>query len=368
MINLSRSSDDKKFQARAIEASIRIGLLALLVLWCFNIVKPFIMPVLWGSIFAVALYPLFLKLQSMFGGREKLMATLMTLVALALLITPTVLLSQSLIESAHTLSEEIAAGTLKIPPPSEKVKDWPFVGKKVHKTWSQASTNLSAALEKFKPQLEEAGKKLLAVAAGVGGGVIQFVISIIIAGVLLVYARSGSRAVESIVGRVMGKERGKEFVDITGATIRSVAQGVLGVALIQSVLASIGLILMDVPYTGLWALLVLLLAIIQLPTILILGPIIVYVFSVAETVPAVVFMIWSIIVGVSDSFLKPLFLGRGMDIPMLVILVGAIGGMILSGMIGLFVGAVVLAVGYKLLLAWLAQNDESAEEEAPVGS
>jgi len=125
-------------------------------------------------------------------------------------------------------------------------------------------------------------------------------------------------------------------------------------ALIQSILASIGLIVMDVPYAGLWALLVLLLAIIQLPTILILGPIIVYVFSVAETVPAVLFMIWSILVGVSDTVLKPLFLGRGMDIPMLVILPGAIGGMNLSGIIGLFVGAVVLAVGYKLFLAWLA--------------
>lgn len=229
MINSSQSSDDKVFQARALEAAIRISLLVLLVLWCFNIVRSFILPALWGSIFAVALYPLFLRLQSMLGGREKLTATLMTLVALAILITPTVMLSQSLIESSETLSEEIDAGTLRIPPPSEKVKDWPLVEEQLHQTWSQASTNLEAALEKFRPQLEEAGKKLLAVAAGVGGGLIQFVISIIIAGVLLVYARSGRQAMERIAGRVMGKKGGKDFVDITGATIRSVAQGVLGV-------------------------------------------------------------------------------------------------------------------------------------------
>ncbi len=367
MSNSSRSSDDKVFHARVLDASIRISLLVLLVLWSFNILRPFILPIVWGSIFAVALYPLFLKLQSMFGGREKLAATLITLIALAILITPSVMLSQSLIEGSKTLADEIHAGTLTIPPPSEKVKDWPLIGGKLYKTWSLVSTNLDAALEKFKPELKAGGKKLLSVAAGVGAGVLQFFISILIAGALLVYARSGSEAMETIAGRVMGKKSGKDFVDIAGATIRSVAQGVLGVALIQSILAGIGLMVMGVPYAGLWALLVLLLAIVQLPPLLILGPIIVYEFSVAATVPAILFMIWSVMVSVSDAFLKPLFLGRGMDIPMLVILLGAIGGMILSGIIGLFVGAVVLAVGYNLFMAWLAQNKES-EEETPAES
>jgi predicted PurR-regulated permease PerM len=358
MSNSSQTSDDKAFQARTLDAVIRISLLALMVAWCFNIIRPFIQPVLWAVIFAVALYPVFLKLQSMLGGREKMAATLMTLLALAILIIPSVMLSESLIESSKTLTEEIKAGTLTIPPPSEKVKDWPLIGEKLDKAWSLASTNLSAALEKFQPQLEAGGKKLLAVAAGVGVGVLQFVISIIIAGALLVYARSGSKSVEAIAGRILGEKSGKDFVDITGATIRSVAQGVLGVALIQAILAGIGLMVMGVPYAGLWALLVLLLAIVQLPPWIILGPIIVYVFSVAATVPAVIFMIWSLAVSVSDAFLKPLLLGRGLDTPMLVILLGAIGGMIYSGIIGLFTGAVVLAVAYELFIAWLAQDGE----------
>lgn len=360
MNNPSQLSDDKVFQARALEAAIRIGLVALVVVWCFNIIRPFITLVLWGAIFAVALYPIFLKLQSMLGGREKLTATLMTLVALAILITPTVMLSESLIESSKTLYAEIDAGTLTIPPPSEKVKDWPLIGEKLDKAWSLASTNLGAALEKFSPQLEAAGKRFLSTAARVGVSILQFVISIIIAGALLVYAHSGSQAIETIAGRILGKKGGKDFVDITGATIRSVAQGVLGVALIQSILAGIGLMVMGVPFAGLWALLVLLLAIVQLPPWIILGPIIVYEYSVAEAVPATIFMVYSLLVSVSDAFLKPLFLGRGMDIPMLVILLGAIGGMILSGIIGLFVGAVVLAVGYSLFVAWLDQNKEPA--------
>jgi predicted PurR-regulated permease PerM len=365
MSNSSPSSDDKVFQARALDAAIRIGLAILLVLWCFNILRPFIQPVLWGSIFAVALYPLFLKLKSMLGGREKLTATLMTLAALAILITPSIMLSQSLVESSITLSDEFRAGTLTIPPPSEKVKNWPLIGKRLDKTWSLASTNLGTAIEKFKPQLEAAGKKLLSIGAGVGFGVLQFVISIIISGALLVYSRSASQAIETIAGRILGGKGGKDFIDISSATIRSVAQGVLGVALIQSILAGIGLMVMGVPYAGLWALLVLLLAVVQLPPLLILGPIIVYEFSVAATGPAVIFMIYGFIVSFSDTFLKPLFLGRGVEIPMLVILLGAIGGMILSGIIGLFVGAVVLAVGYKLFLLWLAQNKESVEEQSP---
>jgi len=368
MSNSSRSEEDKAFHARTMDAAIRISLLALLVLWCFNIVRPFIMPVLWGAIMAVAIYPLFVKAYSALGGRQKLAATLITLFALALLITPAVMLSGSMIESSKTLAADIEAGTLTVPPPSDTVKDWPLVGEKLHGAWTLASTNLEGALEKFKPQVEAVGKWLLSGAAGVGGGVLMFVISIIIAGAFLVYGRSGSQAMESIAGRVMGKQNGKEFVDLTGATIRSVAQGVLGVALIQSILAGIGLLVMGVPYAGIWAVLVLLLAIIQLPPLLILGPIIVYEFSVAETVPAVIFMIWSLIVSVSDGFLKPLFLGRGMDIPMLVILLGAIGGMILSGIIGLFVGAVVLAVGYTLFMAWLDQEQQDSEEQVSAGN
>ena len=360
----SMSEDDKLFQSRMLDAAIRISLLALLVLWCFNIIKPFIMPLLWGAIMAVAIYPLFVKAQVRLGGREKLAATLITLVALAILIIPAVMLSESLISGTQNISEEYQAGTLTVPPPSEKVKDWPLIGEELHSAWTLASSNLEAAFVKFKPQVEAFGKWFLSSAAGIGAGVLMFVISIIIAGVFLVFARSGSQALETVIGRVIGEKEGREFVDMSGATIRSVAQGVLGVALIQTILGGVGMLAIGVPYAGVWALLILFMAIIQLPPLLILGPIIVYVFSVEPTVPAVIFMIWSLIVSASDAFLKPLFLGRGMDIPMPVILLGAIGGMILSGIVGLFVGAVVLAVGYTLFMAWLDNDKQNAEEQA----
>ena len=145
-------------------------------------------------------------------------------------------------------------------------------------------------------------------------------------------------------------------------TIRSVAKGVLGVAVIQSLLSAVGLVAIGVPAPGIWAGVILLLAIMQLPPLLVLGPIAVWVFSVADATPATIFAIYAFFVSISDSFLKPLFLGRGMDIPMLVILVGAIGGMMTSGIVGLFVGAVVLAVGYKLLISWMAIEEEEEQE------
>jgi predicted PurR-regulated permease PerM len=368
MNNVSENPDDMVFQRRVLEAAIRIGLVLLLVIWCFNIVRPFIMPVLWGAIIAVAVYPLFVKFGSVLGNRRKLAAMLMTLFALALLITPTVMLTESAIENSQTLAQQLREGTLTIPPPPEKVQGWPLVGNKLYSAWDLAESNLSEAVSKYRSQLTGLGKQILSAAAGAGATVLQFVFSIIIAGLLLVYASSSSRAIESIAARLMGAAGGKAFVDMAGATIRSVAQGVLGIALIQSILAGIGLLVMGVPYAGLWTLLVLLLAIIQVPSIIVLGPIIVYVFSVAATVPAIIFMVWSLLVGLSDNLLKPLLLGRGLDIPMLVILLGAIGGMILSGIIGLFVGAVVLALGYRLLMAWLEQGTQPVEEQGAPGS
>ena len=157
MSNSSRTEEDKLFQARALDAVVRISLLALLVLWCFNIVRPFILPILWGAIMAVAIYPLYVKAHHKLGGREKLTAVLIDLVALAILIVPSVMLTGSLIDGTQSIAAEYDSGTLTIPPPSASVKDWPLVGEKLFNAWSLASTNLEAALVQFKPQVETAG-------------------------------------------------------------------------------------------------------------------------------------------------------------------------------------------------------------------
>ena len=356
------SSNDKLFIAQALEATIQIGLVVMLLYWCFRIGQPFLQIILWGIIIAVAIHPAYERLKSALGGRGRLTATLITLLALIILLVPAYMLSQSLIETAKEYSAHLDAGTLSVPPPSESVRSWPVIGEPVYKFWSLASSNLGAALNKMTPQLKKFGMPLLSAAAGAGIGILKFVVSIIIAGVLLANAAGGSQTARAIAVRLAG-ERGTRIVELAGATVRSVAQGILGVALIQTLLASLGFLVVGVPGAGLWALLVLILAVVQLPTILILGPIIVYVFSTSSTVTAVVFAIWSILVGISDAFLKPLLMGRGVDVPMLVIFIGAIGGFMASGIIGLFVGAIILALGYKLFLAWL--NEDTLPEREP---
>lgn len=350
-----------EFTSNAIEAAIRLGLLFMLAIWCFEIIKPFVVPVVWGLIIAVAIYPLFIKLKSALGGRNKLASIVYTVIALAILITPSVMISNSIIDTSAAITERYQQGALEIPPANENVKEWPLVGEKLYNAWSLASKDLEKSIKTYEPQLKKVGEAIVGIAAGVGGGVLQFVLSIIISGVFLANTSGAYEVTIKIFSRLTTNEQGKAYADLSKLTIRSVAQGVLGVAMIQAVLSALGMIVMDVPGWGLWTFFVLVAAIAQLPPILVLSFVSAYVFSVAESTPAVIFLIYCLLISASDGFLKPLFLGRGMDTPMLVILLGAIGGMMLSGIIGLFVGAIILALGYELFMAWL--NDEKVVVE-----
>jgi len=316
------------------------------------------------------LYPLHQALTRKLGGREKTSAAVFVFVGLAILIVPTYLSAGSSIAGLSNFGTGLQEGTISISPPDESVADWPIIGKRVYSGWSDAAENLETTLRKFQPQLAAFSGGILKFAGSMLIGVLQFVLSIIIAGVFLVSAQGGYKTALNLSSSLIG-ERGNALVDLSIATIRSVAKGVLGVAIIQALLAGIGLAAIGVPAAGLWAGAVLILAIIQLPPLIVLGPIAVWVFSVAEPVPAIIFAVYAFVVSISDSFLKPMFLGRGMEIPMLVILLGAIGGAILLGIIGLFIGAIVLALGYEILKSWMEtdelnnpkqQNAEPAEE------
>ncbi len=360
MSNSNQSAEDRAFASRSLAAAIQIGIVFLLASWCLKIIFPFIGLVSWAAIIAVAIYPMHLKLSGLLGGRAKWSAILIVLLGLSILIAPTWSLTGSSIDTAQKLATEMDAGTLRVPPPKDKVADWPVIGKKVHQVWSAAATNLEATLGKYSEQVRAFSAWLLKTIASTTMGILGFAVSIIIAGVFLLSAETAYGAFRSVGHRLAG-EKAADFVDLTVATIRSVAKGVLGVALIQTLLAAIGLIVMDIPGAGIWASIILLLAIMQLPPLLILGPIAVWVFSTAEPIPATLFLVYALFVSFSDALLKPLLLGRGVDVPMLVILLGAIGGMITAGIIGLFTGSVILAVGYQMLLIWL--NPEKAEAE-----
>jgi predicted PurR-regulated permease PerM len=338
----------------ALEAAIQIGLAILLAVACLLILRPFVPLLSWGIIIGVATYPSFEKLAHALGGRRLLSAVLFTILLLALFFIPVVLLAGTLVESVHSLAGRFKDGTLIIPPPPAGVETWPIIGVPLQSLWVRASDNLSEVVRSFAPQIKAIVASVFSVSAGLSLTVLQFALSILVAGALLANAQAAYEVSRSLCTRIFG-ERGPHLQQMMGATIRSVTTGILGVAFIQSVLAGLGFLVAGLPGAGLWAVLFLIAAVLQ-AGVLVLIPAVIYMFAISSTTKAVIFLVWCVIVGLLDNFLKPLLLGRGVSVPIVVVFLGAIGGFIALGLIGLFIGAVVLAVGHELALAWLGRN------------
>ena len=350
---------------RAIEVAVSLGVVGLLAYWCFSIVRPFVIPLVWGVVLAVALRPACVWIERATGGRRKLAVILLMLAALGVVLIPTGLLSKSLLDGARSVASHVEEDRLVVPPAPGRVAEWPLVGPKVYETWNLASTSLESVLERFRPQVKAFGVRLLALAKQAAMAVLVTAVALVIAALLLMRREAASRVALGIGARIAGEE-GARNVRIAGQTIESVVKGVVGVAAIQAALAAVGLAVAGVPGTGLWALLVLILAVAQLPPLLVLLPAILYLVAAdASTVTIALFTVWSVIVTASDAVLKPLLLGRGTGTPMPVILIGAIGGLLLHGLIGLFVGAVVFSTGYRLFGQWMGQSAEAPPVPAP---
>jgi predicted PurR-regulated permease PerM len=351
-------NDDSRVLRLAVEAVIRIGLLAALVLWCFDIARPFLVPIVWGVIIAVAVYPGYRRFEARLGDRQGLAATLFTLLMLTALLGPSLLLAGSLIDGARQAAAALQAGTFSVPAPPEGVASWPLIGDELSRFWQLAAQNLGAALREAGPVLKGAGQWLLGLAATLGTGVLQFIVAIVIAGVLLAHAAAGGRAARSVALR-LAPEHGLGYVETASKIVHSVTTGILGVALLQGVLAGIGFMMAGVPAAGLLTLVCIFLGVIQLGVVVVLVPVAIWLFSTADTTTAVAFLVYAILIAPIDNILKPILLGRGVKVPIVVVFIGAIGGFLSTGIIGLFVGAVIFTLGYGLLLAWLRPNERS---------
>jgi len=334
---------------------IKIGFIAIIVGWCFKILTPFLGPVLWAILIAVILQPLYETLSKKLGGKKGLSATMLTLLLLIIILAPSILLTSSLVEGAQNIGEQLASNQFEVPPPTDEVKEWPLIGEEAYNTWTLASSNFEKFATTYSAQLSSVGKGILGSIVSTGTGILQFILSIIIAGILLTYSDSGGKFTENLFNRISGNQ-GTKLLHLCNNTIRNVAKGVLGVASIQGFLIGIGMLLAGVPYAGLWTLICFILAMIQLPPTLIVIPVIVYLFSQDSGIMTIVWSVYLILASMSDNILKPILLGKGAPVPMLVIFLGVVGGFIASGFIGLFIGAIVLSVGYQLMIAWV--NDE----------
>jgi predicted PurR-regulated permease PerM len=360
---MTSSSDperDRAFDRRVTQSAVRLSLLTLLVFWCLRILGPFINPIIGGIVIAIAVQTPFTKLTRALGGRPRLAAVLLVAVALLVLIIPTIALGASLIDATAELSGNFLNDQIRVPAPPETVAEWPFVGERLHAMWLDASQNLESVLVKLAPYLKDAGLWLVSTMGDMGLGLLMFVVAIVIAGALLPNGARAANLARKVALLVAG-ERGPALAELAASSVRSVTRGVLGVALIQSLLAGLAMLVVGVPAAGLWTLMILLLAVMQLPSMLVLIPVILYVFSTSSTAAAVVFAIWAVLVGLSDNVLKPMLMGHGSAVPMLVLFMGSLGGFMVGGILGLFVGAVVLSLGYTVFMAWIGDADVEAD-------
>ena len=351
--NRGKAERAKALDAVVVDLVVQIACLALLAYWTVILLQPLLGVMLWSVILAVLLYPAFEWMVGKLRLPRVLAALVLTVLTLAVLIGPVTWLGLSLAASVRILAERLGTGDIAVPAPPEGVKGWPLLGERVYAIWFLASTNLREALSQIAPQLKPVGTALLGYAGSVGISMLQFIAAVAISGFLLLV-----KAVRMIFRRITWG-RGDEFVSLAGATVRSLARGVIGVSVLQALLVGIGLLVAGVHAAGLFSFLVVILGIVQIGPFIVIGPLVIWSWMTMDLGAALIFSAYMLPVTLLDNFLRPFVMAHGLKTPMLIILVGVIGGVLTHGVIGLFIGPIVLAIAWELLMAW-AQEEPGA--------
>jgi predicted PurR-regulated permease PerM len=346
----ARTSED------VIQIAIRLVLLAGLIYWSFVLLSPFIPILLWSVVLAVALYPAWDWLSVHLGHRPRIAALLVTLAVLAVFLGPAAWLGIGLVEGLRNISDQLTSGNLTIPTPPDSIKDWPVIGATLHEYWQMASVNLASVFRELAPYLKPLAGPVLAIAGSAGTGTLMFLVAVVISGFLYPYGPPLVAASQRALTRIVA-DKSESFLALAGATIRTVLQGVIGVAAIQALFAGVVLKIAGVPNASVLAFVILVLGIIQIGSLPILLPVVIWVWMVKDVGTAVLITIFLAIVGISDNALKPLFMGRGLSTPVLVIFIGVIGGTLAHGIVGLFIGPIILAVAWEVMMAWIGREE-----------
>jgi predicted PurR-regulated permease PerM len=351
-----RNPDRATLSAATIDVAVRLGFIGLLGYWSFRVIAPFLTIALWSAILTVALHPLFAWLAKRLNAR--LAAALVTLLCLMIVIGPVTWLGLGMVGGIRSLVAGLEDGQLALPPPPESVRGWPIVGERLHQLWSLATTNVAGALTETLPMFKPLGATLLGIAQSALFGLLELLVSIAMAGFLFARGPQLVDALSAFVTRALS-QRGKELVQLAGATIRNVSRGVVGIALLQALLAGVGFLAAGISAPGVLAFLTLLLGIVQIGPTILFVPIVIWSWTALETTHALVFTVYMLLVGLMDNVLRPLLMARGLATPMPVIIVGVIGGAIAYGIVGLFFGPIVLSVAWAVLVAWVQGGGDS---------
>lgn len=347
--------------ARSTLAVLFIGVLIAANFW---ILRPFLPSLVWAVIIVVATWPILLRAQSLLGGKRGTAVAIMTLGLLALLIAPLLLAVVTILDNVDRVKELVKTVEAQgLPPLPAWASGIPLVGPRIAEAWGElASAGQEGLAARLAPHVKDIVSWFVGQAGGIGIMIVQFLLTVIISAILYSGGETTADAVRRFARRLAG-QKGDDVAVLAGKSIRGVALGVGLTALVQSVLGGIGLAVAGVPAATVLTAVMLLLCIAQLGPGLVLVPAVIWLFWSGQTLWGSVLLVWTVIVGTMDNFLRPLLIKKGADLPLLLIFAGVIGGLIAFGIIGLFIGPVVLAVTYTLLSAWVSESPVERDRE-----
>lgn len=345
-------------------STLAVLCICLLISTCLWILRPFLFSLTWAVMIVIATWPLMLKIERACWRKRWIAVLIMSLALLLLLVLPLSFAIVTILDSTGELVGLLEKlKTVKIGDPPAWFNDIPFYADRLHQRWQQLAVISPQELsEKLAPYAKTVVTWFIAQVGNIGLLVVQFVLMIILSAVLYTKGEEAADLVCSFARRLAG-DRGIEAALLSGAAIRSVAIGIVGTAIIQSSLGGLGLVVAGVPAATLLIAVMMLLCIAQIGPGLVLFPAVVWLYWSGENTWATILLVWSLFVAVSDNFLRPFLIKMGADLPILLIIAGVIGGLVAFGIIGLFIGPVMLAVTYTLLLAWIA-GTEGEETDA----
>ncbi|WP_422023964.1 AI-2E family transporter [Roseibium sp.] len=346
-------------------AIVRYALVAFVVFVCIWASLPFWPVLLWALVLAVALFPVQMWLERRVGGSPGRAATLLVLGGILIVVIPCIILASAFSGRIFETTAALKNGSLAVPEPWPGVADWPLIGADLHADWTLAATDLPALVERLEPQLAGIASSVLGAAAGATSSVFLLLGGLIIAGVMMAYAKPASQAVRKIFSRLFGTDRGPRLKTLVEATMRSVATGIIGIAFVTSIAFGLVLVLAGVPAAAPLTLFALLFGIVQLPITLVALVAVAVLWGLGDgsTLHNIIFSVLIILSSLIDNILKPLVLGRGVDAPMPVVLIGALGGMMSGGILGMFIGATFLAAGYMVFMEWVNEAGEGSSAQ-----
>ncbi|MGX9352129.1 AI-2E family transporter [Shimia sp. W99] len=351
-------SDDR----RIVDLGIRLVFLCLFIYAAFVIVAPLAGIVIWATILAVAVYPVYDWLARLLGGRGGWAATIIVLLGLALTIGPLWASVAGLAQFTNDWAHRAASGDLRLPPLPERIDSWEILGPKIQETWALFDNNLAQAVDKYGSVIVNLGKSIGGMLAGIGLGLLAMALSVVVMGMMLPAGPKLGGMLQNFGNRIFAP-KGGEFIKLATATVRNVSRGVLGVAAIQAFLAGVVMFLFGIQTAGMLAMICLILGIVQVGPGPVIIPAIIWAWSAMSPGMALLFTAIMIPVMIMDNFLRPIFIARGLDTPILVILVGVIGGVLSGGIVGIFIGPVILSVFYELVMLWMNDGQPLVTDE-----